>query len=463
MNHAITLIVLAAVPFATAAPAGQQSAGTPGTVPVASTFFNAGPSEVPDAKLPAEGFHPRGRKLLYAGYSGKPERDLANGFTVVGPSYGTANVRESLAAIAAGRPCIVQVGVHGANSAKGIEAASRMGDEEIRRVVAEDMRRYLDAEAVAKTTAVVWWSLEPEELRPWRPDEMRFLRVAADTIRETDPLRRPVFLYNPNHRDATTLAPIAGHVDILAKGCYVNSAGYKECRGWIRYSVEQMLEAARAVKRPQAVVVMPELCKDPDPGDLGKIEAWVRHDVYLGLMSGAKGMLTWSLHPRKEVKATWQRWYDTYAAVGRELNGPGGLAPVFLAGEKRSDLAVTPLADRAPTPIAAVQRSSTEANTSKASESAKGVLHAWTAVEYVYDGAHYLFLANSHPEPTPFRIAGFPAKVRIARLPSGAILPEPIPGAPIETTLAPWEILILKFTVPRDPSSASQLLPAAAP
>lgn len=39
--------------------------------------------------LSADGIYPQGRKLAFAGYSGDPARDLANGFTLAGPVYGT--------------------------------------------------------------------------------------------------------------------------------------------------------------------------------------------------------------------------------------------------------------------------------------------------------------------------------------------------------------------------------------
>jgi hypothetical protein len=38
--------------------------------------------------LPADGIYPQGRKLAFAGYSGDPARDLANGFTLAGPVCG---------------------------------------------------------------------------------------------------------------------------------------------------------------------------------------------------------------------------------------------------------------------------------------------------------------------------------------------------------------------------------------
>ena len=162
-----------------------------------------------------------------------------------------------------------------------------------------------------------------EELRPWRGDEMQYLGIVCETIRKTDPLARPIYHYNPNHRDAASLLPIAKQVDILAKGCYVNSVGRKRDRAWVRWSVEQESRQFGRRAAPAFPLVMPELC---GPGTRGgrEIRAWVRHDVYLGLASGAKGVLIWSLFKRKEVRRTWQLWYDAYSECARELNGDRG-------------------------------------------------------------------------------------------------------------------------------------------
>lgn len=159
---------------------------------------------------------------------------------------------------------------------------------------------------LASHKEIVWLLVRPEELRPRRTDEMQYLAIVCEAIRKSDPSARPISHYNPNHRDAKTLAPIARQVDVLAKGCYVNHAGRKRDRAWVRWSVEQEVAAIAAATRPNVIpLVMPKLCKDPEPEEDKDIRAWVRHDVYLGLASGAKGVLAWSLFKRKEVKRTW--------------------------------------------------------------------------------------------------------------------------------------------------------------
>lgn len=393
------------------------------------------------AALPADGIYPRGRRMLYAGYSGVPARDLANGFSVAGPAYGGGNESQSAACEKAGLPHIVQISAFEGNTSGGWEAAAKIPLDEVRRRVTEAVQRH------AKSKFAVMWAVQPEELRPWRKDEMAYLKVVCEAIRAADPQDRPIFLYNPNHRDGNSLAPIAPLVDVVAKGCYANGAGHKDNRAWIRWSIEQMRLAADKAGPGRQVLVMPELARDPDPADRARIETWVRHDVYLGLMSGADGMLLWSLFPRKEVKATWKEWYDAYARCGRELNGERTLGQVFLFGEPRSDLRVSTVEPRRPYPLGSSVRNALEANTTAPGEGKQGLLHPWTAYERQLGTSHYLFVANSAPEATTFRIAGFPARGIVAESAfDGTPVALPGAGQMLELRLGPWEVRALRFS-----------------
>jgi hypothetical protein len=277
--------------------------------PVTSNDFFGSAARAGDA-LPAEGIYPRGQKLCFTGYSGNPARDLTNGFTVAGPVYGN-QLPYLERCFSNGWPVIAHIGAHVTFADKN-PAKYKVNEPALREEIQKQVRALADHKEVA------WWAVSPEELRPWRGDEMKYLAIVADTIRKTDPQRRPIYLYNPNHRDAGTLKAIAKQVDVVAKGCYVNSVGQKRNRAWVRWSVEQELEAIRVAGRSNAIaVVMPELCRDPAPAEDKEIRGWVRHDVYLGLASGAKGVFIWSLFPRKEVKRTWSLWYKpTPSAAG---------------------------------------------------------------------------------------------------------------------------------------------------
>lgn len=377
----------------------------------AADFFTMARDE--GVSLPADQFYPKGRRLAYMGYSGISGRDLTNGFTVAGPVYGdqSAFLAECFSNH---RPVVAQIGgplVPG-GFLKGA-AGAKYAPDEVKKAVASLVETW------ASHPEIIWWAVTPEELRPWQKDEMEYLSLVADTIRASDPMKRPVFLYNPNHRDAKTLEPIARVVDILGKGAYVNSSGKKNERGWVRWGMEQELAAAEAGGRNAMCLLMPELCKDPDPSERGMIRTWVRHDIYLGLASGAKGVLLWSLFPRKEVRETWQVWYDAYAECGRELSGALNLGTVFLFGEKKNDLKVEP--ETVLQTRNGKLGGDAEANTtSDAEREVKTIeFEPMTVFERAFGPKRYLFVVNSTPEAAVFRVSGFPASAKAESLFTG--------------------------------------------
>ena len=353
------------------------------------------------ANLPATGIYPQGRRLAFMGYSGVPGRDLANGFTVAGPVYG--NQMPYLEQCFSNHwPVIAHVGPNITFNDKATDKY-KFNEETLRVEVSRQVRE------LAPHSEIVWWAVHPEELRFWRKDEMRYLDTVCAAIRQNDPLKRPVYLCNPNHRDASSLTPVAKQVDVVGKGCYVNSCGKKRDRAWVAWSIRQELEAIRLAGRPGAIpLLMPELCGDPDPGEDKEIRAWVRHDVYLGMASGAKGVLIWSLFKRGGVKRSWQLWYDAYAECARELNGERGLAQVFLFGEPRSDLKVTCSGDARDAKI--VLGGNDEPGTTSEQERARRTVKqaSWTSAEFAYGDSRWLFLVNSANTSASFKVSGCP-------------------------------------------------------
>ena len=286
----------------------------------------------------------------------------------------------------------------------------------------------------------------PEELRPWRRDEMQYLTIVSGAIRKNDTQARPVYLYNPNHRDAGSLVPIAKQVDILAKGCYVNSVGRKRDRAWVRWSVEQEIEAIRTGGRPGAIpLVMPELCKDPEPEEDREIRAWVRHDVYLGMASGAKGVLIWSLFKRKEVSRTWQIWYDAYSECARELNGQRGLAQVFLFGKRRSTLKVQQV--QGPAAANVTLGGSIETLTTSRQERSQREIKvpSWTSAEFAYEGSLWLFVVNSANAPAAFTVNGRSRGQRAENAFNGEVLDAKDVSRPLRLELPAYGVIGLRF------------------
>ena len=399
-------------------------------------FTTAAPAA---ADLPADRFYPYGRRLPYMGYSGVPARDLTNGFTVAGPCYGDDRPYVRMCA-SNGWPVVAHIS-HGITfTSKDPAKNYKLDEPALRASVAAEVR------ALAPLKEVLWWAVHPEELRPWRKDEMRYLEIVCEAIRANDPLQRPIYHYNPNHRDAGSLAPIAKQVDVVAKGCYVNSSGKKRDRAWAGWSIEQEEAAIRTNGRPRAIsLVMPELCKDPETGEEKEIRSWVRHDVYLGLVKGAKGLCLWSLFKRKEVAKTWPLWYDAYAECGRELNGPLGLAQVFLfGGEPSAKLDVRQVSG--PSAAAVKLGGDAEAGTTTEQErqAREQKMESWTAREYAYGGEHWLFLINSANEPAAFEIAGWPAgaQPRDGFTSAPAALPA---RAPLRLETPPYGVAALRF------------------
>lgn len=428
-------LVLHDLPSSTAAvvPAATSPAATASTEKFYATTSDSG------SKLPATEIYPNGRRLAFMGYSGEPARDLTNGFTVAGPVYGN-QMPYLKNCFAHGWPVVAHVGPNitfndkAPNKYKLNEAALRA---DVTRQVKE----------LAPHAEIVWWAVHPEELRPWRKDEMRYLEILCDTIRTNDPARRPIFLYNPNHRDAGSLAPVARYLDVLGKGCYVNGTGKKNDRVWVRWSIEQEVRALKSAGRTNGIpLLMPELSSNPARTEFAMIPAWVRHDVYLGMVSGAKGVLIWSLFRRSGVKESWPLWYNSYAQCARELNGELALAQIFLFGEKKSALHIQPALKNTDT-TALPLGGNAETNTTTEQERQTRAIQAkaWTAVEYAYMEARWLFLINSSPKETSFTLDGWPAGSRAEQAFTGKTVALPAEGT-LKLDLQPWGVAAIRFS-----------------
>ncbi|MBP1583981.1 MAG: hypothetical protein J6866_08500, partial [Victivallales bacterium] len=189
---------------------------------------------------------------------------------------------------------------------------------------------------VAKVADSPWiyaWNVPPEELRSWSKMDMKMLDVATKAIREADPHHRPLLMYLPNHYGAKTMKPFFPSLDIVAKGAYVNYAGQKTSRAWVRWTMEQ-----EQIAYPEGIhFLLPEMFQDAKPEEREMIPAWVRHDVYCGLANGAKGILIFSASRRPNFQCR-NLYLNCYLEIAEELNGSRRLGEVYLYGEPRNDL-----------------------------------------------------------------------------------------------------------------------------
>ena len=209
-------------------------------------------------------------------------------------------------------------------------------------------RGKLDVEALKKETApyiselaknsdIAYWNVTPEERRHWRKNEMLYLQTMYEIIKENDPLKRPVFMYEPGHRGAGALAKTLPFMDICAKGTYTNYSGHKNERVWVRHSIEQETGAVNMCKKGMPFL-LPEMFQQPAPEEVKLINSWVKHDAYCGLANGAKGILVFSARRRPHFTA-WENYVNAYLEVAKTLSGELGQALLF--GKDTTDLEVS--------------------------------------------------------------------------------------------------------------------------
>ena len=334
--------------------------------------------------------YPQGRVFPLGMFAGSGKRDKPHGYTLLGPYGREKNVAD---AKAHGLKCTYTISLPMKFLSK---QPLRLTREEIRRRVREQVEQAMAAPEIA------WWYLKPEELRYWRKNEMEYLEAAASTIRQSDPLKRPVWMYDPNHRGAAALAHTARHLGICGKGMYTNYCGQRDSRIWVRWTIEQEREAIRLASPSAIPIAVPEMFQQPPDELLAMIPRWVRHDLYLSLIAGAKGIIVFSGWARPKFPA-YQAYYDAYAACARELCGPLQLGQVFLFGERRGDLQVRVLSGP-PTVALRFHKHAKE-------------YPSVSSLDVAHGSARYLFLANSANEPVRVRVSGLPAApVRVESL-----------------------------------------------
>lgn len=264
------------------------------------------------------------------GYSGIPERDKAAGFTIVGPVYGTQRERILEEAEKAGLPCIYTVGMELDFLGKKGPELTVLDQEAVR----AEIRRQV--EAVMDHAAITVWYLIPEELRHWKSLEMDYLRIASETIRETDPKKRPVWMYEPGHRDQASLEKTFPYQQLVGKGVYPNYSGRRVERGWVPWTLGQQAGAIQAVNPKAVPYGILEMFKTPkDDFPLEDIPVWVRHDAYAALIAGVQGFVIFSFGNRAGFNSAteeYNAYYQAWSEVANELNGPLQLGSVVLAG-----------------------------------------------------------------------------------------------------------------------------------
>ncbi len=339
-----------------------------------------------------DAFYPQGKKLLFSMYSlVEPQLHSASasGLTAIGPYYGKANHKQSLANSQAGQLPVIYT------------AGTRLDFADANNFVIEDELELLghDIATASKRPEIAAWALANEELRYWRVAEMEWLQQATKVIRNNDPYDRPIMMYEPNHRSANGLIKTSMYLDFVAKGSYTNYVGMKYKRTWLKWSIEQTVAAASATDSiPLALLWM---ARDQDnEADILSIQKWTRHDVYLSLVMGAKGILVFSgWNNRAGFKQHFQKFYAGYVSAAKELNGELNLSSAFLHGKKTNSVSLTVTDGPA---LQAFEYQET--------------MHEYPTIswaEYELGGRHYLFVVNSAESQVQVKLSGLPQNIEL--------------------------------------------------
>ena len=395
-------------------------------------FFKNSPDK--GLGLPADKLYPQGRIFAFSGYSPHPndyKKLLASGFTALGPVYGKFDeflkTCEKLKV-----KCLYQV--HPYVDGKKINKKDHLYKDEYK----PDWNAIMSSiKGIVKKHAanpdIAWWTLTPEELRYWQKNEYTYLQKAVKAIHESDPLKRPVYMYSPGHRNGKALSNVAKYLDIIGKGCYPNYSSQKNSRIWVRWTMEQELEAIRIAGRKDIVpILLPEMFQEPKPEEVKLIPAWVRHDTYLGLVSGAKGVLIYSLWPRKKFPSH-PIYLNAFCKVASEINGKAGLGQVFLFGQAKNDLKLK-ISSGPATAVCKVRSRKTQTFT----------YPSISFANIAYKKERYLVAVNSTEQNVKAEFSGFPARVAAFNVFNGKAAAEPVSGK-LKLEFKPYQVIALKF------------------
>lgn len=414
-------------------------------------FFGGAPSSK-DVTLPADKVYPTGRLFPFSFYStgGGSERkrgellppdvyaaDLKKiadgGVSLIGPQYALSN---RIIEDAQGMKVHAVYTVYGKMNGEAITKKFFKGKDEL------DVEKMKNETApfireAAKNSEIAIWDLVPEERRHWNKRDVLYIKTMYELIKENDPLKRPVFMYEPGHLTADSLAKMLPYQDISAKGMYVNHYGYKEQRVWVRYSMEQEVEAIRKanVGHPVVPFALPSMFKDIPVEEYPMVSRWVDHDVYCAIANGARGILVFSARRRPNFAPALRELYlDAYLRIAKELSKGSELSQAILFGKPTTDLEVVVAEGPERIPLKKNKLDTTYPPLSVA--------------QFAWENARYVLVVNSATVPVKGVVDNlvYGSRITVQNLISRK--KEPVFTAPegnFEFTLAPYEAACYKI------------------
>ena len=364
--------------------------------------------------LPADKVYPKGRIFPIMTYSARyPAQFKEDGFTVIGPVYGKVDREQAYSK--ANMPIIYSLYAYqdGVRADKGFFRRSgiKMNKEKVVQSIRENV-----SQAIKKYPNIAYFYLTPEELRHWKRNEFDFIKIVTQAVHETDPEKRPVWMYLPGHYGQDSIAKYADRLDVIGKGCYTNYAGRKNQRAWVRYSVDIMKNAAAQGSEADMILAVLEMFRPVDKAELHRIPDWARHDFYAALISGAKGLAIFTAVNRKGFTASYKLYYPAYSKAAKEVTGKNGLGEIFLFGEHRQDLKLQITSGDAETPL--IFRGNPKKNKPEKTINYPSIGFANIA----HARGRYLFMVNSAEKPVTAVVSGMPENTVVKDAVTGKII-----------------------------------------
>jgi hypothetical protein len=371
---------------------------------VKELFYEGDIVTIEEEKYPENKIYPNGQKLLYTGYNCF-ERHLKLGFTAVGPYYAELPLKTLETRLKTGSARMVNVG-------PPTRYVGLPSDPLERELLHEKIKKRV--QLACKYKNVIAWSLHPEELLFYNKSQLAMFNYIAKTIRKYDTLKRPIFCYHSNNRNVDWLVTAAKHTEMMCKGAYRTGTVF------VRESTLTCLATLPKVKSKNEIqkTAIPALVLSASGLTSDESIRKVRHDVYLSLITGAHGVMIWSLHPRKGYdKRHYNDKINAHVQCLKELHTDQKLSRVLLFGKRKGDLELKELTPSKLDSKAIATYSKTTAGRTRIKELLKrpGFYSKsdWTSSEYSLEGYRYLFIVNSSKESKDFTVSNFPKESKI--------------------------------------------------
>lgn len=157
---------------------------------------------------------------------------------------------------------------------------------------------------------ICWFDL-PEECRYWKTSEMDIVKNYSTWTRKYDHGKHPNYMYIPGNYDKTDIENYVDYLDIIPASCYPIDMGKPHT--YVRYQTERTFFAIAARSKTigknylngeKTVMSILELFGNGN----GMSAAGSRHDFWLSLAAGARGVLVYAHYYRDSnsvLKSCW--------------------------------------------------------------------------------------------------------------------------------------------------------------